>query len=31
VNFGIPKEVLDELDGSSIVELLEIVNGSKKN
>jgi hypothetical protein len=31
VAFGIPKEVLEELDGSSIIELLEIVNGSKKN
>lgn len=31
VNYGIPKEVIEELDGSSIIELLEIVNGTKKN
>lgn len=31
VQFGLPMEVIEELDGSSIVELLEIVNGTKKN
>lgn len=31
IEFGIPKEVIEELDGSSIVELLEIINGTKKN
>ena len=30
-NYGIPQEVIDELDGSSVVEILEIVNGTKKN
>lgn len=29
--YGIPKEVIEELDSGSIVDLLEIVNGSKKN
>lgn len=31
VNYGIPREVVDELDSSSVVEILEIVNGTKKN
>ncbi len=31
VSYGIPKEVVDELDGSSVLEIIEIVNGSKKN
>lgn len=30
-SYGIPKEVLDELDSGSVIELLEIVNGTKKN
>ena len=29
--YGIPKEVSDELDSGSIIDLLEIINGSKKN
>lgn len=31
VSYGVPQEVIDELDGSSVIELLEIINGSKKN
>lgn len=31
INYGIPESVLDELDGDSFVELLEVINGSKKN
>ena len=31
VGYGIPSEVIDELDGTSVVELLEIINGTKKN
>ena len=31
ISFGVPQEVIDELDGSSVIELLEIINGSKKN
>lgn len=30
-NYGLPQEIIDELDGSSVVEILEIVNGTKKN
>jgi len=30
-SYGVPKEVIEELDGSSVIELLEIINGSKKN
>lgn len=30
-SYGIPKDVLDELDSGSIIDLLEIVNGTKKN
>jgi hypothetical protein len=29
--YGIPKEVLEDLDSSSVIEILEIVNGTKKN
>lgn len=29
--YGIPEPVLDELDGDAFVELLEVINGSKKN
>jgi hypothetical protein len=29
--YGIPKEILEELDSSAVIEILEIVNGSKKN
>jgi hypothetical protein len=31
ISFGIPEAVLDELDGDAFVELMEVVNGSKKN
>lgn len=31
VNYGIPRDVVDELDGASVLELLEILNGTKKN
>lgn len=31
VNYGIPEDVLQELDSSAVIEILEIVNGSKKN
>ena len=31
VSYGVPEEVVDELDGTSISELLEYINGSKKN
>jgi len=31
VSYGIPPEVLDDLDGDCYLELLEIVHGSKKN
>lgn len=31
VSYGIPEAVLDELDGDAFVELMEVVNGSKKN
>lgn len=31
ISYGIPQDVLDELDGDAYVELLEVVNGSKKN
>lgn len=30
-NYGIPKQVLEELDSSAVIEILEIVNGTKKN
>lgn len=31
IDCGIPEAVIDDLDGESMVELIEIVNGSKKN
>lgn len=31
VSYGIPSEVLDNLDGDSYLELIEIVHASKKN
>ena len=31
ISYGIPNEVLNELDGDSYIELMEIVNGTKKN
>lgn len=31
ISYGIPESVLDELDGDAFVELMEVVNGSKKN
>jgi hypothetical protein len=29
--YGVPADVLEELDSGAIIELLEIVNGTKKN
>ena len=29
--YGIPQEVLDELDSGAVIEILEIVSGTKKN
>lgn len=31
IKYGIPAEVVDEMDSSSVLELLEIINGTKKN
>lgn len=31
ISYGIPEEVLNDLDGDSYIELMEIVNGTKKN
>lgn len=31
ISYGIPEAVLDELDGDAFVELMEVINGSKKN
>ncbi len=31
IDYGLPSEVLDELDGDSFVELLSVINGTKKN
>lgn len=31
ISYGIPGEVLDELDGDAYLELLDIVHNSKKN
>ena len=31
VTSGIPAEIVDDLDGDSMIELLEIINGTKKN
>lgn len=31
VSYGIPLEVLNELDGDAYVELMEVVHGTKKN
>lgn len=31
IKYGVPQEVINELDSSSVLELLEIVNGTKKN
>lgn len=31
IEYGLPKEVLDELDGDAFVELISVINGTKKN
>lgn len=31
IEYGLPSEVLDELDGDAFVELLSVINGTKKN
>jgi len=31
VNYGVPPELVSELDSEAMLELLEIINGAKKN
>lgn len=31
IESGIPEEVIDDMDGDNMIELLDIINGSKKN
>lgn len=31
IKSGLPEEIVDDLDGDSVMELLEIISGTKKN
>jgi len=31
IDYGVPSEVLDELDGDALTELISVINGTKKN
>ena len=31
MQYGIPEQTLDDLDGDAFIELIEVINGSKKN